>query len=195
MFQVRLTADAYTLWSAILHRKTVANAGRELIDGDGVGQANAWKALYGAGGRQWVLTATIVLFFVFANHASAETTLTLWHTLGVGGVEERKLEEAINDFEQSHSGVNVQVTRIPYAQNLAQFINASQAGESPDVVRVSDSELGKMGDVRVNRQPILEDLSAHFTSMEKREYALNLPNARKWQLLALLPVVASGARL
>ena len=153
------------------------------------------QTLYGAGGTsQWVLTITIVLFCVIANHARAETTLTLWHTLGVGGVEERKLEEAINDFEQRHSGVNVQVTRIPYAQNLAQFINASQAGESPDVVRVSDSELGKMGDVRVNRQPILEDLSAHFTSMEKREYALSAlaPMRVNGQLLAL---PASGGSL
>lgn len=153
------------------------------------------QTLYGAGGTsQWVLTITIVLFCVIANHARAETRLTLWHTLGVGGVEERKLVEAINDFEQSHSGVNVQVTRIPYAQNLAQFINASQAGESPDVVRVSDSELGKMGDVRVNRQPILEDLSAHFTPMEKREYALSAlaPMRVNGRLLAL---PASGGSL
>ena len=61
-------------------------------------------------------------------------------------------------------------------------------------VRVSDSELGKMGDVRVNRQPILEDLSAHFTSMEKREYALSAltPMRVNGELLAL---PASGGSL
>ena len=126
--------------------------------------------------------------------AFAQTELTLWHTLGVGGTEEQKLTEAVEDFERAHPDTAVKITRIPYAQNLAQFINAAQAGTSPDVVRVSDSELGKMGDVRVNGAPILEDLGAHYTPVQKQAYALSAlaPMRVKNRLLAL---PASGGTL
>lgn len=126
--------------------------------------------------------------------AFAQTELTLWHTLGVGGTEEQKLTEAVEDFERAHPDTTVKITRIPYAQNLAQFINAAQAGTSPDVVRVSDSELGKMGDVRVNGAPILEDLGAHYTPVQKQAYALSAlaPMRVKNRLLAL---PASGGSL
>ena len=126
--------------------------------------------------------------------AFAQTELTLWHTLGVGGTEEQKLTEAVADFERAHPDTTVKITRIPYAQNLAQFINSAQAGTSPDVVRVSDSELGKMGDVRVNGAPILEDLRAHYTPVQKQAYALSAlaPMRVKNRLLAL---PASGGSL
>lgn len=126
--------------------------------------------------------------------AFAKTELTLWHTLGVGGTEGQKLTEAVEDFERAHPDTTVEITRIPYAQNLAQFINAAQAGTSPDVVRVSDSELGKMGDVRVNGAPILEDLGAHYTPVQKQAYALSAlaPMRVKNRLLAL---PASGGTL
>ena len=126
--------------------------------------------------------------------AFGQTELTLWHTLGVGGTEEQKLTEAVEDFERAHPDTTVKITRIPYAQNLAQFINAAQAGTSPDVVRVSDSELGKMGDVRVNGAPILEDLGAHYTPVQKQAYALSAlaPMRVKNRLLAL---PASGGSL
>jgi len=62
------------------------------------------------------------------------------------------------------------------------------------VVRVSDSELGKMGDVRVNGAPILEDLGAHYTPVQKQAYALSAlaPMRVKNRLLAL---PASGGSL
>ena len=130
----------------------------------------------------------------FSTSASAQTELTLWHTLGVGGAEERKLTEAVEDFEGTHPDTTVKITRIPYEQNLAQFINAAQAGASPDIVRVSDSELGKMGDVRVNGVPILEDLRAHFTPVQKQAYALSaLAPMRVNDRLLALP--ASGGSL
>jgi len=144
-----------------------------------------------------VSRSTILLCLLLTSlslPAFAQTELTLWHTLGVGGTEEQKLTEAVEDFERAHPDTTVKITRIPYAQNLAQFINAAQAGTSPDVVRVSDSELGKMGDVRVNGAPILEDLGAHFTPVQKQAYALSAlaPMRVKNRLLAL---PASGGSL
>ena len=144
-----------------------------------------------------VSRSTILLCLLVASlslPAFGQTELTLWHTLGVGGTEEQKLTEAVEDFERAHRDTTVKITRIPYAQNLAQFINAAQAGTSPDVVRVSDSELGKMGDVRVNGAPILEDLGAHYTPVQKQAYALSAlaPMRVKNRLLAL---PASGGSL
>ena len=144
-----------------------------------------------------VSRSTILLCLLVASlslPAFGQTELTLWHTLGVGGTEEQKLTEAVEDFERAHPDTTVKITRIPYAQNLAQFINAAQAGTSPDVVRVSDSELGKMGDVRVNGAPILEDLGAHYTPVQKQAYALSAlaPMRVKNRLLAL---PASGGSL
>ena len=144
-----------------------------------------------------VSRSTILLCLLVASlslPAFGQTELTLWHTLGVGGTEEQKLTEAVEDFERAHRDTTVKITRIPYAQNLAQFINAAQAGTSPDVVRVSDSELGKMGDVSVNGAPILEDLGAHYTPVQKQAYALSAlaPMRVKNRLLAL---PASGGSL
>ena len=126
-----------------------------------------WESIERRERRDSLSTILLCLLVAYLSlPAFAQTELTLWHTLGVGGTEEQKLTEAVEDFERAHPDTTVKITRIPYAQNLAQFINAAQAGTSPDVVRVSDSELGKMGDVRVNGAPILEDLGAHYTPFE-----------------------------
>ena len=68
----------------------------------------------------------------------------------------------------ANPAITVKATRIPYLQNLQQFINSSQGGEAPDLVRLSDTEVGKIGHITVEGLPLLEDLRAHLTPAERR---------------------------
>ena len=60
-----------------------------------------------------VSRSTILLCLLVASlslPAFGQTELTLWHTLGVGGTEEQKLTEAVEDFERAHL---IQRSRLP----------------------------------------------------------------------------------
>ena len=95
--------------------------------------------------------------------ASATTTLRVWYTYAAGTADEAIFLRSIEAFEAANPDIDVDATAIPYLQNLAQFINASQGGEAPDVLRVSDTEVGKLGHITVDGLPLLEDLRAHLT--------------------------------
>ena len=75
--------------------------------------------------------------------------LEVWHTFGASTTDERIFLSAVESFEAAHPGVDVEPVRIPYLQNLQQFINSSQGGEAPDVVRLSDTEIGRIGHISV----------------------------------------------
>ena len=97
-------------------------------------------------------------------------TLELWHTFAVNSENERIIEESVDAFEARNPNVRVNVVRIPYMQNLQQFINASQGGEAPDLIRVSDSEVGKIGHISVEGLPLLEDLRPHITPAQRSRF-------------------------
>ena len=162
-----------------------------------------------------VLSLPILLLLVAFGTSAAEggSTIKLWHTFGPDSVEEKLLLQAIEGFERHEarraalaakhtandaandgpanedaSGpVTVEVTRIPYLQNMSQYINAAQAGEAPDILRLSDTEIGKVGHVSLNGQPILEDLRAHLTPVQMRQFTYQSLQAMRYQhrLLAL----------
>ena len=105
-----------------------------------------------------------------ADERPSPVTVKAWHTFGVDSMEERLFVKAVDGFLAEHPDVRVEAVRIPYMQNLQQFINAAQAGEAPDLIRLSSTELGKVGDVSVEGFPLLEDLRAHLTPMQKARY-------------------------
>ncbi len=96
--------------------------------------------------------------------------LEVWHTFGANSVDERIFLSAVESFEAAHPGVDVEPVRIPYLQNLQQFINSSQGGEAPDVVRLSDTEIGRIGHISVEGLPLLEDLRPHLTPMQRSRF-------------------------
>ena len=102
--------------------------------------------------------------------ANTDVRLTLWHTFPADSPEESLLADAVREFEAERPGIRVEVTRIPYLQNLPQFINSAQGGEAPDLIRLSDTEVGKIGHISVEGLPLLEDLRAHLTPAQRAHY-------------------------
>ncbi len=96
--------------------------------------------------------------------------IEVWYTFAVDSQEEAIFLRAVDAFEKAHPDIPVKPTRIPYLQNLSQFINSSQAGEAPDVIRLSDSELGRVGHISVEGLPLLEDLRVHLTPMQRSRF-------------------------
>lgn len=94
----------------------------------------------------------------------------LWHTYAANGLEEEIFLRAADAFRAAHPTIELKVTRIPYLQNLQQLINASQGGEAPDLVRLADTELGKIGHISVSGLPLLEDLRPHLTPMQRARF-------------------------
>ncbi len=91
----------------------------------------------------------------------------VWYTYPVNSEDEKIFLDAVNAFRAAHPDIDVTPTRIPYLQNLPQFINSSQGGEAPDLIRVSDTEVGKIGHITVEGMPLLEDLRPHLTPVER----------------------------
>ena len=117
-----------------------------------------------------LIGALLLLAFPPLGADEGPTPVEVWHTFGVDSLEERLFVDAVDRFTVDNPDIRVQVVRIPFLQNLQQFINAAQAGEAPDLIRLSATELGKVGHVSVEGFPLLEDLRAHLTPMQKARY-------------------------
>ncbi len=117
-----------------------------------------------------LIGALLLLAFPPLGADEGPTPVEVWHTFGVDSMEERLFVDAVDRFTVDNPDIRVQVVRIPFLQNLQQFINAAQAGEAPDLIRLSATELGKVGHVSVEGFPLLEDLRAHLTPMQKARY-------------------------
>ena len=105
-----------------------------------------------------------------ADERPSPVTVEAWHTFGVDSSEERLFAKAVDRFMAENPDIRVEVVRIPFLQNVQQFINAAQAGEAPDLIRLSATDLGKVGHVSVEGFPLLEDLRPHLTPMQKARY-------------------------
>ena len=105
-----------------------------------------------------------------ADERPSLVTVEAWHTFGADTLEERLFVKAVERFMADNPSILVQAARIPYLQNVQQFITAAQAGEAPDLIRLSATELGKVGHVSVEGFPLLEDLRPHLTPAQKAQY-------------------------
>ena len=117
----------------------------------------------------------------------------IWHTFVVNSPEEEILLRAIDAFEKAHPNVVVEATRIPYLQNLQQFINASQGGEAPDIIRVSDTELAKIGHITVEGLPLLEDLRPHITPAQRQRFTTRSITAMRYGVPLYAVPVSQGS--
>ena len=127
-----------------------------------------------------------------AAQASDRQRIDLWHTYAANGAEEEIFQRALEAFGAKHPEIEVTAARIPYLQNLPQFINASQGGEAPDLVRLSETELGKIGHIAVSGLPLLEDLRPHLTPVQRSRFqAQALAAMRYGEPLYALPASQS----
>ncbi len=130
------------------------------------------------------MVAGIVLLITSAVLAQEPTDerpiVEVWHTFTVNTVDESIFMQAVEDFEAAHPDIDVEPVRIPYLQNLAQFINSSQGGEAPDLIRLSDTEVGKIGHISVEGLPLLEDLRPHLTPMQRMQFEPRALNAMRY---------------
>lgn len=127
----------------------------------------------------WLATASIATP-VLVCAQDAQEPLEVWHTFGANSTDERIFLSAVEAFEAAHPDVDVEPVRIPYLQNLQQFINSSQGGEAPDVVRLSDTELGRIGHISVEGLPLLEDLRPHLTPVQRSRFEPRALNAMRY---------------
>ena len=128
-----------------------------------------------------LIAALFVPVSGFGAEAETETaSLEVWHTFGANSVDERIFLDAVAAFEAAHPEIAVEPVRIPYLQNLQQFINSSQGGEAPDLVRLSDTELGRIGHISVEGLPLLEDLRPHLTPVQRSRFEPRALNAMRY---------------
>jgi multiple sugar transport system substrate-binding protein len=118
---------------------------------------------------------SVAMIFQVPSSVASEAShdkkhINVWHTFVVNSPEEEILARAIESFEMANPDIEVEATRIPYHQNLQQFINSSQGGEAPDVIRLSDTELAKIGHITVEGLPVLEDLRPHLTPNQRKRF-------------------------
>lgn len=115
----------------------------------------------------WLLTG------VQSPAASAEPvprTIEVWYSYTADTREEAVFLDAVQSFRDAHTHLTVHAERIPYVENVVQFITASQGGEAPDLIRISHDDVGKIGYVRIEGLPLLEDLRAHLTPAQRLDY-------------------------
>ena len=97
-------------------------------------------------------------------------TLEVWYTFNADSKEEVAFLAAVADFEASNPLITIEATWVPYENADQVFMIAAQGGEAPDLVRLSNDQLGKIGEVRVDGYPLLENLRPHLTPLERDQF-------------------------
>ena len=109
-------------------------------------------------------------YFQTNARSEADITLSVWYTFASESKEEETYLDAIASFEQANPHITVESTMVPYGNADQLFMTAAQGGEAPDLVRLSSDQLGKIGEVRVDGYPLLEDLRPHLTPNQRSQF-------------------------
>ena len=121
-----------------------------------------------------ILALLLTASLLAAGNAGAQTgssvTLEVWYSFASESKEEETFLNAISSFEAANPHITVEATMVPYANADQLFMTAAQGGEAPDLVRLSSDQLGKIGEVRVDGFPLLEDLRPHLTPDEQSRF-------------------------
>ena len=107
---------------------------------------------------------------VVADGDERPKTLEVWYTFNADSKEEVTFLAAVADFEAANPSITVEATWVPFENADQVFMTAAQGGEAPDLVRLSNDQLGKIGEVRVDGYPLLEDLRPHLTPLERAQF-------------------------
>lgn len=114
------------------------------------------------------------------DDSDSSIELVVWHSFAAESKEQATFESRIEVFMASNPGVEVKISAIPYPEADQQFMIAAQGGEAPDIVRLSSDQLGKIGDIRVGGQPLLEDLRTHLTPIDRAKFDPRALNAMRY---------------
>lgn len=98
-----------------------------------------------------------------------QISIEVWYTFAAESLEEEVFLNAVTDFS-AQTGINVRPTRVSYGDADQLYITAAQGGEAPDLIRISSDSLGKFGEIRIDSQPIFEDLRPHLTPQERTQF-------------------------
>ena len=133
--------------------------------------------------RNRVFTLFLAFFFLLpgclGNDESEEKevlsndgpiTLEVWHTFAAESKEEETFTNAVQDFEALNPNITVEITMVPFTNADQLFMVAAQGGQAPDLMRLSNDQLGKIGEVRVDGFPLLEDLRPHLTPQDRAQF-------------------------
>lgn len=128
----------------------------------------------------------VLLIFVPGNSGGEGASdgeaieLDVWHTFAADSKEESTFLSAVADFEAANPLITVSVTQVPFGNADQLFLVAAQGGEAPDLVRLSSDQLGKIGHVRTDGFPLLEDLRPHITPAQRMQFDPTSVNAMRY---------------
>ena len=128
-----------------------------------------------ASNKALALAALLLIASLFAASSAAaqsedSVTLEVWYSFASESKEEATFLAAIASFESANPHITIEPTMVPYANADQLFMTAAQGGEAPDLVRLSSDQLGKIGEVRVDGFPLLEDLRPHLTPNQQSQF-------------------------
>jgi arabinogalactan oligomer/maltooligosaccharide transport system permease protein len=124
--------------------------------------------------KQWLLGVLLTVLLLLPTLASAEgeeqITLEVWHSFDMDSMEEETFLDAIQAFEADNPHITIEVTSFDFSSIVQRYLVAAQGGEAPDLVRLSNDQLGRIGEIRVDGFPLLEDLRPHLTPAERATF-------------------------
>ena len=124
--------------------------------------------------KQRLLGVLLTVLLLLPTLASAEgeeqITLEVWHSFDMDSMEEETFLDAIQTFGADNPHITIEVTSFDFSSIVQRYLVAAQGGEAPDLVRLSNDQLGRIGEIRVDGFPLLEDLRPHLTPAERATF-------------------------
>jgi arabinogalactan oligomer / maltooligosaccharide transport system substrate-binding protein len=123
---------------------------------------NRLRALVLAVGALAIVAVAIVATAAAKTQATT-TTITFWHTMN--DEETKTLQALVAKYEQQNSGVNIEVTSVPFDQRENKFGAAAQAGTAPDVMRAEIADVANWA-----ARGFLTDVTSRVTAADKKDF-------------------------
>lgn len=112
------------------------------------------------------LAAAVAVVATVAGTAVARpqaTTLTFWQTMN--DEETKTLQGLITRYEAQNSGIEIEVTNVPFDQRDAKFSAAAQAGTAPDIMRAEIADVANWG-----ARGFLTPITKYVTAADRRDF-------------------------
>jgi arabinogalactan oligomer/maltooligosaccharide transport system substrate-binding protein len=93
----------------------------------------------------------------------ATTTITFWSTMN--DEENETLKSLISKYESQNSGVEIDLTAVPFDQRENKFSAAAQGGQAPDIMRAEIADVANWA-----ARSFLTDLTRKVTAADKSDF-------------------------
>lgn len=142
-----------------------------------------WAGLFGV-----LVCCVSMMGSIAAREAAAEVTLTFWHTMNEK--ETPTLLSIVEEFQQAHPDIKVNVEYVPYGDAQSKFEIAAQTGAAPDIMRSTVIWVCGFADAGY-----LLQLDDYISAEEKADYlpvamAYNIYQGKIWGIPQVTDVVA-----